>query len=123
MLRIRVTCTNTAIKITRLLRPDYDIIHLKTLEFAGAAHVYTKSGVTRHIGGWDGSLRHDYRGSMDNWSSRPTCFEDLECLALHRRTLFSVGCDYECVIRHFFPSLRVLVILISDETKAERRDE
>jgi len=95
-------------------------VHLRSLEFARRS--FTKTAIA--LGerrGWDGADKLPNRGDTDIWSSWPRCFENIQWIALHRRTLFTIkNRDFECIIRHFFPRLRVLIILIDDKYCIDR---
>jgi hypothetical protein len=59
-------------------------------------------------------LPNEISDGSDKWIGRPRHFEDVHALAVHRDVLTQTFDDYEYIIRHFFPNLKVLVVLIDD---------
>jgi hypothetical protein len=103
------------------IRYDYDIVHIRNLDFSLPEGGYMRPGHnaarSRRAGRY-----HGHAGSAaanNGWERRPACFEHIEALAVSRDVLrmsdMRTNYPYESVIRHFFPKLRVLIVLIDDE--------
>lgn len=56
----------------------------------------------------------DVTDRSDKWIGRPRHFKKVHALAINRELLTQMIDDYECTIRHFFPRLELLVVLIDD---------
>jgi hypothetical protein len=92
------------------IRFGYDIIHLRDFDFSEDVAGYAIEGVGRAVAGsaeWRGIGRFG-----DRWVGRPSMFEHIRTLCVSRATLTQSIDDYECVLRHFFPKLSTLVVLI-----------
>jgi hypothetical protein len=95
------------------IRFDRDILYLKNLDFSQDGKGFSKrSGIS-----WLDP--HDGEGVSDTWIGRPQDFERIQALAVNREVLTQSTSDYECVIRHFFPHLALLIVLIDDDITIE----
>jgi hypothetical protein len=64
-----------------------------------------------------GTLKRRRRRSVTgviNGQGDPVHFENVTVLALNWEVLTQTFDDYECIIRHFFPHLKLLIVLIDD---------
>ncbi|PMD42034.1 hypothetical protein L207DRAFT_510343 [Hyaloscypha variabilis F] len=98
-------------------RYDWDILHLKDMSFSERGKGFADPGFDR-IRRWD---QQDCRWTTwepedgtEKWLGAPDSFEKVQALAINRELFFSTHDDCECIIRHFFPDLRMLIILIDD---------
>ncbi|CZR64466.1 uncharacterized protein PAC_14364 [Phialocephala subalpina] len=67
------------------------------------------------------SPEHGYRDGEDNeWTGRPACFEHIETLAVNYDVVLPEIAAAPSLIRHFFPKLRVLLLLIDEEYEIEK---
>jgi hypothetical protein len=90
------------------LRFDWDILYLKQLDFSQDGRGFAKRSSTLW---WDPQDEDDV---SDIWIGRPRDFEKIQSLAINREVLTQSTNDYQCVIRHFFPRLKLLVVLVDD---------
>jgi hypothetical protein len=103
------------------IRYDYDIVHIRNLDFSLPEGGYVRPGHnaarSRRVGRYHGHT--DSVAANNGWERRPACFEHIEALAVSRDVLrlsdMRTNYPYESVIRHFFPKLRVLIVLIDDD--------
>lgn len=88
------------------IRFDCDIVHMKNFSFSHQESKYNSRRGSR------------LNFTSDSWSGRPSPFEHIRCLAIHRELQLQnelrTGNGLERTIRHFFPNLELLVILIDD---------
>jgi hypothetical protein len=94
--------------------PEQDILHIKSFILNKIGDVYTLPGMRARISRW--GLETSIPPTSDKWFARPTDFVNIKALAISRDALVHLEDDYETVIRHFFPNLLVLMVLIDDET-------
>jgi hypothetical protein len=59
-------------------------------------------------------------GGSNKWLNRPKQFNKINYLAISRDLLHHLQDDYEPFIRHFFPNLLVLIVLIDEDIDIER---
>jgi hypothetical protein len=83
------------------------------MDFAEIGKGFTRSRFAEDISRW-GDPADDLSNGSDKWARRPDCFEKIQVLAISRDLFTSTPDDCECII-NFFPSLRLLVILIDNE--------
>lgn len=69
---------------------------------------------------WTVDPPDDSTDESDKWDGRPECLNMIQALAINREFVTQTTDDYECVLRHFFPSLRLLVVLIDDAVAIDR---
>ena len=93
-------------------RFDWDTLYFKDLD--NIALQCIRPGFTGYIQRRDPHDPEDISDGSDKWIGRPQHFEDVCMLAVNREVLIQTMDDYECIIRHFFPNLQVLVVLIDD---------
>lgn len=91
------------------IRFDWDILYLKQLDFSQDGRGFAKR---TSVLWWDSQ---DENEVSDIWIGRPRDFEKVQALAINREVLTQSTIDYQCVIRHFFPRLKLLVVLVDDE--------
>lgn len=107
---------------TRWVRFEDDIIHIKPTtspmvlvpDMAMLSAACAKNGREwTPIRRWksDGMRNVD----TDRWMIHPARFDRIKTMAISRDLLVHLPDDYECFIRHFFPKLLVLIVLIDDE--------
>jgi hypothetical protein len=99
------------------IRCDWDVLCLKHLDF------HDNKGFDRRrfqgsIQRWD-PQDEDISAGSDKWIGRPQSFEMISALAINREVLTQTWDDYEYIIRHFFPSLKLLVVLVDDAIAIE----
>jgi hypothetical protein len=99
------------------IRCDLDVLYLKYLDF------YDNKGFDRRrfqgsIQRWD-PQDEDVSTESNKWIGRPQSFEMVSILAINREVLTQTWDDYECIIRYFFPSLKLLVVLVDDAIAIE----
>lgn len=98
--------------IPKWIRFDWDILYLKQLDFS---HSFIKPEYTYlSIQRWDPQEEEEISDESDKWMGRPVHFEDVTALAINREVLTQTFDDYECIIRHFFPHVKLLIVLIDD---------
>lgn len=99
------------------IRHDYDILHLK-------AERWDENGVrVQHMWGEYDTRPWSYPGrniSDGKLSLKRECFKKIEILAINREILFQTNEQVETVVREWFPSLKLLIILIDDEVDIEK---
>jgi hypothetical protein len=107
------------------IRFDWDILYLKNLDFAKNGYGFTLPGFERSIQRWRPADIFDaifdtITEESDKWIGRPDLFQHVTTLAINRETFyFGTYDDCECIIRHFFPNLAVLIILIGNDINTE----
>jgi hypothetical protein len=105
--------------LSRWLRLDIDIIHVKpisgTLDLLCLSEIFAKPGHTLPIR-QHSRLNSQVNLSTDKWLGRPVHYDQIKTLAISRDLLVHLPDDCEPFIRHFFPNLLVLIVLIDDET-------
>jgi hypothetical protein len=89
-------------------RFDWDILYLKQLDFSEDRRGFAKCSSIL----WFDQDRDEV---SDLWTGRPRNFEKVQALAINREVLTQSTNDYQFVIRHFFPRLKLLVVLVDDE--------
>lgn len=95
------------------LRFDVDTYHLKFDDASFPSPKYIRPNWNRSlIKQWNFGSRNRVR--TDKWLGRPELFENLRILAVNYELLACLSDDFECAIRHFFPRLLVLVVLVCD---------
>ena len=103
------TCSDA---VPEWIRFDWDILYLKQLDFS---HSFIKPEYTYlSIQRWDPQEEEEISDESDKWMGRPVHFEDVTALAINREVLTQTFDDYECIIRHFFPHVKLLIVLIDD---------
>ena len=90
-------------------RFDWDILYLKQLDFSQDGKSFTKRSSVPCGDPRDGG------DVSDIWTGRPRGFDEVQALAINREVLTQSTNDYQCVIRHFFPHLKLLIVLVDDE--------
>ncbi|KIM93136.1 hypothetical protein OIDMADRAFT_61922 [Oidiodendron maius Zn] len=90
------------------IRFDWDILYLKQLDFSKDGKGFTTGSSILWSDPSDGDE------DSDIWIGRPRDFEKVQALAINREVLTQSTNDYECVIRHFFPRLELLIVLVDD---------
>jgi hypothetical protein len=102
--------TTSSIAGPAWIRFDWDILYLKHLNFSeGFAQPNFQVSIKR----WD-SQDEEVSDESNKWIGKPRFFEKVHTLAINREVLTQTWDDYECIIRHFFPHLKLLVVLIDD---------
>jgi hypothetical protein len=108
-------------KLTRWVRLDHDIIHMKLMpdghfpDLAQISLAFAKPGHTTPLR-QHARLNSQAHLSTDKWLSRPFGFDKIRTLAISRDLLVHLPDDCEPFIRHFFPQLLVLIVLVDNET-------
>lgn len=89
-------------------RSDVDTVHLKSLEY-GSSKVQFRDPTY--------GLRH-----VNAWKGRPDVFGMVKYLAINREVLAYTfnTVPYASIIRHFFPSLQELIVLVDDGIDIEK---
>lgn len=106
---------------TRWVRLEYDIIHMNLVptgqepDLAELSRAFAKPGHTTPIR-QHARLNSQVHLSTDKWLNRPFGFDKIKTLAICRDLLVHLPDDYESFVRHFFPNLLVLIVLIDNET-------
>ncbi|XMA15780.1 hypothetical protein WAI453_008571 [Rhynchosporium graminicola] len=98
---------------TPWIRYDFDIVHIRDVEFSAVEHGYAEYVEAR--------ARYT-NGDEYSFDGRPDCFNHIEALAISREVLRRSIHRNAYLIRHFFPKLRVLVVLIDDEIDFDELD-
>lgn len=102
------------------LRGDHDIFHLKSCWFYSTKCMVPDfesnkiSWDTSGLGQWDSSEGRNRVNSTDKWLEQPDLFRKLRVLAVNIELFGVLRNDFECAIRHFFPNLLALVLLVND---------
>jgi hypothetical protein len=100
-------------------RFECDILHLKAKDM-NFTNLFVKDGLRwENIRRWDDELGIYGQNSSDKWDSRPDIFNHVRSLSISRDVFISTHDDCECIIRHFFPNLKLLILLIDDEYDIE----
>ncbi|KFX87754.1 hypothetical protein V490_08028 [Pseudogymnoascus sp. VKM F-3557] len=96
------------------IRFDWDVLYLKSLNFSDE---FTRPNFLEMIQRWNpiDDLDYGIADRSNKWDGRPDNLDMVRTLAIHRDTLTQTGDDYECVLRHFFPRLQLLMVLIDDD--------
>lgn len=99
------------------VRYDYDIIHLRNLDFSKDAAGYANPSFVPHQvldeeDEPDEDDEDEDDSIYDRWKGRPSMFEHVRILCLSRETMIPYWDS--SLIHHFFPRLLLLVILIDD---------
>ncbi|CZS97355.1 uncharacterized protein RCO7_00273 [Rhynchosporium graminicola] len=84
---------------TPWIRYDFDIVHIRDVEFSAVEHGYAEYVEAR--------ARYT-NGDEYSFDGRPDCFNHIEALAISREVLRRSIHRNAYLIRHFFPKLRVL---------------
>jgi hypothetical protein len=116
------TCLNdmpTSIGGPDWFRFNRDILHLKTKDM-DFTDLFVKEGHRwENIRRWGNDLGYFLQVSSDKWDSRPDIFNHVRSLSINRDLFISTEDNCECIIRHFFPNLQLLILLIDDEFDIE----
>jgi hypothetical protein len=100
--------------ISRWIRFDWDILYLKKLDFSTSYSFVRPEFRFVSVQQWEPQEEMEITDESDKWLGRPENFEKLYALAVNREVLTQTDDDYECIIRHFFPRLELLIVLIDD---------
>lgn len=100
------------------IRFDWDVLYLKSLRFSDD---FIQPNFLETIERW-GPIDdlYDIADGSNKWNGRPDNFDMVRTLAIHRDTLTQTNDDYECVLRHFFPRLQLLMVLIDDDVAIKK---
>jgi hypothetical protein len=101
--------------VPKWIRFDWDILYLKQLDFSTHYSFVKPEFEYLSIQRWEPQEFEDVTDRSDKWIGRPRHFEKVHVLAVNREVLTQTIDDYECIIRHFFPYLELLVVLIDDD--------
>jgi hypothetical protein len=96
-------------------RFDRDILHLKTHDLDFSEMFMKQAQRWENIRRWGDDAGFYQHVSSDKWASRPNLFNNVRSLSINRDLFISTDDDCECIIRHFFPNLQLLILLIDDE--------
>ena len=106
------TCSDA---VPEWIRFDWDILYLKELDFSTQYSFIKPEFKHLSIQRWEPYEFERVTDQSDKWIGRPRHFEKVQALAVNREVLIQTTDDYECIIRHFFPHLELLVVLIDDD--------
>lgn len=116
-------------------RYDWDILKLKDLELAEEGEGATQTRFRNKISRWEDHIDAFHHSptrinGSNRWIGRPDGFAMVQALAVDSHRIFSTlkgdFDDVECIIRHFFPNLSLLVVLIvepPDGTWSQKGDQ
>jgi hypothetical protein len=105
------TCNHV---IPQWIRFDWDTLYLKQLDFSTHYSFVKPELEYFSIQRWEPQEGVEISDESDKWIGRPGHFEKVHALAVNREVLTQTNDDYECIIRHFFPHLELLIVLIDD---------
>ncbi|KAF4635692.1 hypothetical protein G7Y89_g2389 [Cudoniella acicularis] len=99
------------------IRFDYDILHLKTRRWTGDGKNVDHEWSEFDVRGW--SLPEE-NVSGGRYSKKRECFQNIQALAINRELFFATTDREESVLRRVFPNLKLLIVLIDDDTDIQK---